>query len=185
MRFCTKWYLLLPLFLLFFFSSPVLQNTEGNDNQASLCERLKPCQLLTPANAEKILGQPVRQTQDTSELKGKVRQCSCIYQGVSKDPVSGQDINLYFSIEHEESKPSAEQAHRVLQSIKNDNAHDSTITDEPGIGDEAFRLGDSPNVHFILARKGAIVIRLQIKQATEKTSLEELRSFARETAKRL
>lgn len=181
----TKWFLLLLVILPCFISSRVIQKTEGNDNQAGLCEKLKPCQLLTQADAERILGQPVHLTGDTSELKGEVRQCGCTYTGVAKDPSSGQDINLYFSFEQKESSPSAEQAQRVMSSTKSENAHDAPIKDLSGIGDEAFLLGANPDVHFIMARKGAVVIRLQIKLATEKTSFEELKSFASKVAKRL
>jgi hypothetical protein len=180
----TKWFLLLFVFLPFFMSSGAMQRTEGRDNQAALCERLKPCQLLTQANAEKILGQSVRLTGDKSEMKGEIRQCRCTYTAVSKDPASGQDINLHFSFEHREASPSAEQARQLMETIRNDNAHDQTIVDVTGIGDQAFLFGEESNTHFIMARKGAVVIRLQIRRATAKTSLEELKAFAREVAKR-
>lgn len=185
MKHGTKYFLLLSLFLFCIFSGRVAQQAEGSDNQAGLCEKLKPCQLLTQADAEKILGQSVRLTADVSGLKGEVRQCRCAYTAVAKDPISGQDINLDFVIEQKERNPSVEQARQVMDSTKSENAHDAIITDLAGIGDQAFRLGEEPNVHFIMARKGAIVIRLQTKQATEKTSLEELKAFAREVAKRL
>lgn len=185
MKRSTKWVYLLFVFLPFLLSGSVMQKTEGNNNEAGLCEKLKPCQLLTQANAERILGQSVRLTGDKSELKGEVRQCRCTYTGVSKDPASGQDINLHFSFEQKENQPSAEQARQVMDTTKSENAHDLSIRDLSGIGDQAFLLGEEPNVHFIMARKGAVVIRLQIKQATEKTSLEELKAFAREVAKRL
>ncbi len=181
----TKWFLLLLVILPCLISSRVIQKAEGKDNQAGLCEKLKPCQLLTQADAERILGQPVRMTGDISELKGEVRQCGCAYTGVAKDPASGQDINLYFSFEQKESSPSVEQARRVMATTKSENAHDTSIRDLSGIGDEAFLLGENPDVHFIMARKGAAVIRLQIKVATEKTSLEELKSFASKVANRL
>jgi hypothetical protein len=179
----AKWFLLLLVILPFFTASGVIQKAKGN--QANLCEKLKPCQLLTQAHAEKIIGQPVRLTGDNSERRGDIRQCSCIYTGVAKDPVSGQDVNLYFSFEQKESSPSAEQAHQVMASTKSENAHDTIIKDLSGIGDEAFRLGEESNVHFIMARKGAVIIRLQVKQATEKSSLEELKSFAGKVANRL
>lgn len=181
----TKWFYILLVISALLVSSPFMQATEGSDRQAALCEKLKPCQLLTPADAEKILGQPVRPTRDGSELKGEIRQCSCAYTANAKDPASGKDINLYFSFEQKENSPSAEQAHRLMTSTKSENAHDAVIDDLSGIGDEAFRIGDVPNIHFIMARKGGIIIRLQVKQATEKTSLEELKTFAKEVAKRL
>jgi hypothetical protein len=175
------WFLVFLLFLSFSF----MQKTEGCDDQTGLCEKFKPCQMLTPARAEKIIGQSVRLTQDTSTLKGDVRQCLCAYTAVAGDQASRRDINFYFLIERKESNPSAEQARQVLQSIRNDNAHDAAIIELSGIGDEAFQLGDMPDSHFILARKGPVILRLQIKQATGKTSLEELKTFAREVADRL
>jgi hypothetical protein len=181
----TKWFLFLFAFLLFFMSGGVMQKTEGRGNQAALCERLKPCQLLTQADAERILGQSARLTGDKSEMKGEVRQCRCTYTAVAKDPASGQDINLHFSFEQKESKPSVEQARQVMETTKSENAHDLSIKDLSGIGDQAFLLGEEPHTHFVMARKGAVVIRLQIRQATAKTSLEELKAFAREVAKRL
>jgi hypothetical protein len=181
----TKWFSLLLVILALLVSSPFMQATEGKAGQAAWCEKLKPCQLLTPADAEKILGQPVRPIRDGSELKGEVRQCSCAYTGIAKDPASRQDVNLYFSFEQKENSPSAEQARRLMASTKSENAHDAVIDDLSGIGDEAFRLGDVPNIHFIMARKGGVIIRLQVKQATEKASLEELKAFAKEVAKRL
>src|SRR5688572_24533027 len=102
MKRCAKWSVFLFVFLLFFMSGAVIQKTEGSDNQAGLCEKLKPCQLLTQADAERILGQNVRLTGDKSELKGEVRQCRCTYTAVSNDPASGQDINLHFSFEQKE-----------------------------------------------------------------------------------
>jgi hypothetical protein len=185
MKHATKWFLLFLVVLPFFISSGFIQKTEGKENQANLCAKQKPCELLTQTDAEKILGQAVRLSGENSERKGEVRQCSCIYTSVAKDPSSGQDINLYFSFEQKEGSASTEQAQRVMASTKSENAHDSVITDLSEIGDEAFRLGEEANVHFIMARKGAVVIRLQIKQATEKTSLEELKSFAGKVAKRL
>jgi hypothetical protein len=184
MKYATKWFLLF-LIILSFISSGFIQKTEGKENQANLCEKQKPCELLTQSDAEKILGQAVRLSGENSERKGEIRQCSCMYTSVAKAPSTGQDINLYFSFEQKEGSPSAEQAQRVMALTKSENAHDTVITDLSGIGDEAFRLGEEPNVHFIMARKGAVVIRLQIKQATEKTSLEELKNFASTVAKRL
>lgn len=181
----TKQLLLLSLFLSLFFLNSVTHKAQDSISQTGLCVSQKPCQILGQSVAEKILGQPARLINDRSELKGDIRQCICSYTCVSKDSASGKDINLYFVIEQKESNPSAEQARQVMETTKNENSHDTVIKDLSGIGDEAFQLGDDPNVHFIMARKGAIVIRLQIKQATEKTSFEELKSFAREVAKRL
>lgn len=181
----TKLFLFLAFTLVYLSSDNTLQRSQANAGQAGLCEKLKPCQLLIQADAEKILRQSVRLTQDVSDLKDGIRQCRCTYTGISKDAVSGRDINLFFSLERLEVNPTVEQARQVMDSTKAENAHDLTIVNLPGIGDEAFRLGDQPTSQFIMARKGAIIIRLQINQATEQTSFEELKAFAQKVTKQL
>jgi hypothetical protein len=158
---------------------------EGNGSQTDFCERMKSCQLLTQADAERMLGQPVRLTENASELRGDVRQCKCAYMGVTKDKASGQDCALYFSLEQKVVTPSAEQAHQVLVSTKEANAHDKVIRDLRGIGDEAFLLTNDSNSHLIMARKGVIILRLQVKRAAGTRSLEEVTAFAEKVFKQL
>jgi hypothetical protein len=114
-----------------------------------------------------------------------VRQCRCTYTALAKDEASGEDINLNFIIEQQEGNPSVEQARQVMETIRNDNSHDRLIKTLSGIGDDAFLLGDELPIYFIMARKGPVVIRLQIKQATKQTSLEELKAFAAKLGKLL
>ena len=156
---------------------------EGNGGQTGFCEKIKPCQLLAQSDAEKMLGQPVRLTQDTSVLKGDVRQCMCAYAGVSKDKASGQDPVLYFSLEQKEPNPSAEQAHQLLVSTKEANAHDTEIADLTGIGEEAFLLSNDLNSHLIMARKGTIIMRLQVKRAAGEKSSDAIKAFAEKASK--
>jgi hypothetical protein len=176
-------FLLSLLVLPFLLSSGVMLAAEGNGNQAGFCERQKPCQLLSQSDAERILGLPVRPGQSTSELKGDVRQCMCAYTGITKDIASGQDVNLFFLLEQKEENPSAEQARQVLESIRQANAHDSFIQELTGMGDEAFLLSSGANSHLIMARKGGIIMRLQIKKAAKKTALDELKTFAEKVFK--
>jgi hypothetical protein len=178
-------FLFFSLFLTLPLSVGPMAAAEGYGGQGGVCERLKPCQILVQSDAERILGQPARLTQDTSELKGDVRQCLCAYTGVSKDKASGQDVYLFFSLEQKEVKPSAEQARQVLKSTKEENEHDISILDLNGIGDEAFLLSTEASSHFIMARKGSIVMRLQVKKAAEKSSLAELKAFAERVSKQL
>jgi hypothetical protein len=156
---------------------------EGNGGQTGFCEKIKPCQLLAQSDAEKILGQPVRLTQDTSVLKGDVRQCICAYTGVNKDTATGQDRVLYFSLEQKEGSPSAEQAHQLLVSTKEANAHDAEIADLTGVGEEAFLLSNDLNSHLIMARKGAIIMRLQVKRAAGEKSADTIKAFAEKASK--
>src|SRR4051794_4849442 len=109
-----RWFLLYSLFLPFLLLGSVMPVAEGNDNQAGVCDRLKPCQILVQSDAERMLGQPVRLIQDSSELKDDRRQCRCAYTGVSKDKASGKDSYLFFSVEEKEGKPSVEQARQLI-----------------------------------------------------------------------
>lgn len=170
--------LLYSLFLSFLLTSGVMAAAEGNGSQAEFCERMKLRQRLTEAEAERILGQPVRLLQNTSGMKDDVRQCMCGYFGMTRDKATGQNCVVYFSLEEKAINPSVEQAHQVLVSTKAANAHDTLIQDLSGIGDEAFALSNDSDSHLIMARKGTIIMRLQVKRAAGNRSLEELKAFA-------
>ena len=146
--------------------------------QTHVCDRVKPSQLLTQSTAEKMLGQAARLVPDTTTMKGNVRQCMCAYFGVSKDRATGQDSVVYFSLEEKEKTTSPEEARQVIASTKEANAQDNEILDLSGIGDEAFLLSNDSNSHLIMARKGGIIMRLQVKKAVGNKSLEESKAFA-------
>jgi hypothetical protein len=152
---------------------------------ASVCQKFKPCQLLGQSTAEGILGQSARVPQETSEIRGEVRQCMCAYKGVSPDKETGQDSALFFLLEEREANPSAEQASQVLASTKDANALDHSILDLKGVGDEAFLLSNDSNSHLIMARRGSIILRLQVKRAVGTRSLEGLKAFAKKVSKLL
>ena len=176
---------LLCALLSFLFLGGVFTAAAGKKGRSGVCDKMKPCQLLAQSDAERMLGKSVRLTQDTSQLKGDVRQCLCAYTGVSKDQATGQDSLLFFSLEEKETNPSAEQASQVIVSTKDANAHDTEIWDLKGVGDEAFLLSNDSSSHLIMARKGAIIMRLQIKRAAGTKSLEEIRAFAEKISKLL
>ena len=172
--------------LTFLFMAGVMPVAARNGGQAGFCEQMKPCQLLAKSDAERMLGQSARLTHDTSELKGDVRQCLCAYTGVTTDNASGQTSVLFFALEQKAANPSGEQARQVIVSTKEANAHDTSIWDLKGVGDEAFLLSnDDSNSHFLMARKGAIIMRLQIKRAAGTGSLAELKAFAEKVSKHL
>ncbi len=159
--------------------------TAAFDGQSHVCDRVKPSQLLTQSIAERMLGQPARLAPDTTTMRGNVRQCMCAYFGASKDKDTGQDSVVYFSLEEKEKAPSAEEARQVLVSTKEANALDHEIKDLTGIGDEAFLLGNDSNSHLIMARKGGIIMRLQVKRSAGTKSLEESKVFAQKVFKGL
>ena len=172
-------YLMLTLLLL----GGVMKRVAGRSAPAGICDRMKPCKLLAQSDAERMLGQSARLMTDTSELKGDVRQCMCAYTGVSTDRAGGENGVLYFSLEERESNRSAEQARQVLVSTKEANAHDTSIWDLKGVGDEAFLLSNDSSSHLIMARRGPIIMRLQVKRAAGTKSLEELKTFAEKVSK--
>ena len=94
-------------------------------------------------------------------------------------------IQLQFSEDIAALNVKRDQAHQVLASTKEANAHDIAINDLSGIGDEAFALSNDSDSHLIMARKGAIIMRLQVKRAAGNRSLEELKAFAERVFKPL
>ena len=169
----------------FLFLGAVFMAVAGSNPQTGICGKIKPCQLLVQADAERILGQSARLTGETSRLKDDVRQCVCAYTGVSTDRASGESSLLFFSLEEKEAQPSAEEAKQVMMSTKKANEHDTEIVDLKGIGDEAFLLSNDSNSHLIMARRGAIILRLQVKRAAGSKSLEEVKAFAERVSKNL
>jgi hypothetical protein len=70
-------------------------------------------------------------------------------------------------------------------STKEANAHDASILDLNGVGHEAFVLSNGDDSHFLMARKGVIIMRLQIKRAAGTRSLDELKAFAAKVSKQI
>jgi hypothetical protein len=167
------------------FLTAVFTAAAGTRGRSGVCDKMKPCQLLAKSDAERMLGQSARLTQDATELKGDVRQCLCAYTRVSKDGANGQDSVLFFSLEEKEANPSADQASQVLVSTKEANEHDTLILDLKGVGDQAFVLSNDSDSHLIMARKGAVIMRLQIKRAAGTDSLEQIKAFAETISKLL
>ena len=149
-------------------------------------EDLKSCEFLTQSDAEKIIGQPVRLIENTSKIEGDVRKSNCTYQGISKDKVSGKDINLYFSLEQQEQNPTVENAQKEFESTyKKIDEPDIFVGKLSGIGDEAFVISNPPNFQFMMVRKGAMIFRMKLNKAPKKTSLEEFKAFAKKFADQL
>lgn len=146
-------------------------------------EKAEPCKYLSFADAEKILGQPVRLIENISKVEGDVRKSDCVYRGISKDKVSGKDINLYFSLERKEQNPTVERARQIFESsYKKINEPDLSVQVLNGIGDEAFLISNPPNFHFMMVRKDEVIFRFKMNKAAENTSVEELKAFAKKVS---
>lgn len=177
--------ILLLVLCVLFASAPFL-SCQANVVETHFAAKPKPCKFLSYADAEKILGQSVRLIENISKVEGDVRKSDCVYTGVSKDKVSGKDINLYFSLEQQEQNPTVEQARQVFESTyRKINEPELSVQVLSGIGDEAFSISNPSNFHFIMVRKGEIIFRIKLNKATEKTSLEELKAFAKKFAEQI
>ena len=73
----------------------------------------------------------------------------------------------------------------MIETTKADNAHDSSVFDLTGMGDEAFLLSNDSYNHFIMVRKGTIIMRLQMKNESGKKFVDEVKSFAEKVSKQL
>ena len=145
----------------------------------------KPCKFLIYAEAEKILGQPVRLIETISKIEGDVSKSDCVYSGISKDKISGKDINLYFSIEQKAQNPTVAEARQVFESAyRKINEPDLSVQVLSEIGDESFLISNPPYFHFMMVRKGEIIFRIKLNKAAENTSLEELKAFAKKFAEK-
>lgn len=148
--------------------------------------KLKPCKFLTYAEAEKILGQPVRLIENVSKIEGDVRKSNCVYSGISKDKASGKDINLYFSMEQKAQNPTIEETRQIFESAYGKvNEPELSVQVLSEIGDESFVISNPGYFHFIMVRKGAIIFRIKLNKAAENTSLAELKTFAKKFAEQL
>ena len=145
--------------------------------------KVEPCKYLSSPEAEKILGQSVRLIENSSKVEGDVRKSNCVYSGISKDKISGKDINLYFSVEQKVQNPTVGQAHEVFESAyKKINEPEISVGKLSGIGDEAFFISNPPNFHFMMVRKGELIFRIKLNKASEGTSFEELKIFMKKIA---
>jgi hypothetical protein len=161
-------------------------NCTAQSKNINSSRQVKACTLLAQSDAEKILGQPVRLIENTSKIQGGVRKSDCVYRGASNDKFSGKPINLYFSLEQRQQNPTVEQARQVFESTyRKINEPDLLVQVLNGIGDKAFLISNPPSFHFIMVRKGEVIFRFKMNKAAEKTSLEELKEFAKKISEQI
>jgi hypothetical protein len=176
--------IILLLILCLFVSAPVF-SYQANVGKTHFAANPKTCKFLSSAEAEKILGQPVRLIENNSKVKDNIRTSDCVYRGISKDKVSGKDISLTFSLEQKEQNPTIEEAHQVFETTyKKINEPDIFVGNLSGIGDEAFLVSNPPSFHFMMVRKDEKIFRIKLNKAAEGTSLEELKIFMKKIAEK-
>ena len=89
-------------------------------------------------------------------------------------------------MEQKEQNPTAEQSRQEFESAyRKINEPELLVLVLSGIGDDAFLISNPPSFHFIMVRKGEIIFRFKMNKAAEKTSLEELKTFAKKVAEQV
>lgn len=145
-------------------------------------EKPAPCKFLSNADAQKILGQPVKIIANDSSVSNDKGLIKCTYRGVANDNPNENKANLYFILEESLTN---EKAKEIYKEIWDSNKNHPGIEVLSGIGDEAYSHSDKPNFHFVMARKGKFTVRLKINKAVEVTSLAELKDFAERLVEKL
>lgn len=139
-------------------------------------EKLSTCKSMTLAEAEKILGQSSKFVEANTEDKDGSHVLKCKYTAISPDKNTGREISLYFMLEESSND---EQAKQIYKDIWDSNKNHAGIELMNGVGDEAYSHSESPNFHFVLARKGKFTVRIKVNKAVENTSLAEVKNFAK------
>jgi hypothetical protein len=134
--------------------------------------------LFTYADAIAILGEPGH-LKDSSSFKTKevfIYKLSFIAE--SPDELSGKTGIIYYMIEEYTKSSTAQKKYaEIYEGNKNHGVKVLT-----GVGDEAYFHTDNENFYFILARKGARMIRMKVNKVTSKTSLEKFNAVGERIA---
>jgi len=137
-----------------------------------------PCALLTPADAQAALGEPVGQLQMTSVLddarnsSGDPTQCG---YGAESDPARVVRLQLREAADAERAEGAFESARSVLAG--------AGVRDVPGLGDGAFWAGGA--VRQLHVRKGSSVIVVTCDPGAGRDALAIARRVAGGALRRL
>ena len=136
---------------------------------------IRPCNLLTLSDAEKIMGQQARLIDSSSTIKNNVSVYNCGYTGISEDEKTGKIGKLYFVFWQYDQISSAEKAYTSIK-IGNEINGIKVLND---LGDEAYYHSDGVNFYFIIVRKGKKVFDIKVNKITSTTSLDEFNLVAK------
>ena len=166
------------------------QPTPGPEQQHAVSEKklssdtlsdqksIHPATLLTHADAELILGEPVMLSDSISTFGPSSFQFKSTYAALT-EAEPGKKGNLYFLIEEFREVSEAE---ITYASIKESNEGHEGITVLAGVGDEAYYHTDGQNFSFILVRKANRMFRIKVNKLTSKTSPDDFNRVARRIA---
>ncbi len=126
---------------------------------------------LDKTDAEKILGQPARLTENTTEKKDNVVKYRCTYTATEKEAGTRKTGHLYYMLEKYNNESSAQNVYAGIVAQNKDMPNLKALNN---IGDEALRHTDNQNFDMIIARKGNKIIRLKVNKLTAMTSVNDL-----------
>ena len=136
---------------------------------------------VSKADAERILGSPVKETDHSSKENNGISRFECTFTATeitSADRVS----HLYYIYEQYKSPVLA---HDAFQGIVSSNTQMPGQEKLDAIGDEAWLHTDKENFELLIFRKNNHMVRVKINKITDRTSLPELMNVMRQMAARL
>jgi hypothetical protein len=135
---------------------------------------VQPEKLFTKADAERIMGEPLRLTNNTPSSTPQAASHLYGYEAVAK-VATGRPGAIYFLFE---------QYHDEAEAIKRyvgtrDANKPMGIEELPGLSDGAYYHTDGQHFYFIMVRKGKYVFNIKVNKITQTTSLAEFKKTAK------
>ena len=135
----------------------------------------------TLEQAEKILGEPATQSNNTESFDGSSGLHHIDYTAKDTDRVSGKLGVIYFLLQSYTTVASAHERYAFIKKA-NENHGIETLT---GVGEEAYFHTDNENFLFIMARKGMKVLTMKVNKVTSKTSRAGFDEVTREIVEKM
>lgn len=132
-------------------------------------------ELFSLADAEKILGEPAKLSNNTEGFDGQSGFHNIDYTANDTDRVSGKLGAIYLLMQSYTTEAGAQERYAKIKTA-NERAGIETLTD---VGDEAYFHTDNENFLFIMARKGVKVLTMKVNKVTSKTSRAAFDKVAR------
>ena len=139
---------------------------------------IHPADLLSLADAGKILGEPAHLKDSATTTSGDASTYSCAYTANTQEAKTGKTSVVYFLVEQYFALSSAQKRYSFIKKANENHG----IQELSGIGDEAYFHTDRKNFYFIMARKGNRVFNMKVNKITSHTSLDEFNRVAKEIA---
>jgi hypothetical protein len=132
--------------------------------------------LLTPEDAEKIMGEPAMLTCNTFIKKGDTLEYKCDYTALSQDPITGKTGKLYFMYEIYGGVAAAANAYAAIYQANRTHEGVEVVS---GVGSEAYYHSDQTGFYFFLVRKNEKMFRLKLNKVTSHSSVAEFKEVTR------